>query len=275
VTHPDVHSGSARIAYDDTGSGPAVVLLHPGVADRRCWAATTEALVPRYRVIAYDQRGYGETQYQPEPQDLGADLAALLDALDVLQAALVANSRGGRIAIDFALASPDRVTALVLVAPAVRGAPAPVVSAEIEAMDAHIDALEEAGEIDALNAAEARFWLDGPSRPEGAVAGPARALFLDANRRALTAPDPGQEHEPDDDGAWARLPEIAVPVLAVVGAHDLPHFVERTHHIAHAVVDGTFVELPESAHLPQLDDPVAFNGVLGEFLDSVLLGTRA
>lgn len=269
MTHPVVESGSARLAYDVTGTGPPVVLLHPGVADRRCWAATVAALAPRYRVIAYDRRGFGETEYEPEPHDPRADLAALLDTLEIERAAIVANSRGGRVAIDFTLALPDRVAALVLVASAMRGGPAPVAPPEIEAMADRIDELEAAGDTEAQNAAEARLWLDGPTRPEGTVGGAARELFLDMNRRALTAVDPGPEYEPDDGGAWSHLPEISAPTLSVVGLHDLPHLIERSRQIADLVADGTLVTLAESAHLPQLDDPDTFNSLVSEFLHRV------
>lgn len=267
-----IRSGSARIAVEEAGIGPAVVLLHPGVADRRCWAATTAALAPHYRVISYDRRGFGATEYDPEPNSPAVDLAALLDALEIERAALVGNSRGGRVAIDFTLALPDRVAALVLIGSAVRGAPDPTVPPDVQLLAERIDDCEAAGDRDGQNAAEARLWLDGPSRPEGAVGGPARELFLEMNARALAAADPGPEFEPHDGGAWNRLPEIRVPVLSVVGVHDLPHLVQRAHHLAQSVADGHLVTLPNSAHLPQLDDPQTLDAVLIEFLERVYPG---
>lgn len=270
MTRPEVRCGTATIAYDDVGSGTAVVLLHPGVADRRCWAPTVLALAPHYRVISYDRRGFGETAYAAEPHDPRADLAALLDALEIERAVLVGNSRGGRVATEFTLALPQRVAALVLVGTAMRGAPDPVLTPDVQELSDRLDDLERSGDVDASNALEARIWLDGPSRPEGSVGGAARELFLQMNRRVLTAADAGPEFEPDDGGAWPRLGEIDVPVLCAVGSHDLPYVIERSRRIAELVPGAQYAELPGSAHLPQLDDPEAFNEVLRGFLDRLL-----
>ena len=263
-----VAHGAARLAYDDTGSGRAVALLHPGVADRRCWAATTEALRDRFRVVAHDRRGFGDTVYEPEAHDPVADLTAVLDALGLERVALVGNSMGGALAVEFTLAAPERVTALVLVGSAIEGAPVPEnLDPEIEALFDQLDAVESAGDLDAVNDLEARIWLDGPSRPRGTVGGEARQLFLAMNGRALAAVDPGPGSEPTAPSAWEQLGRIEIPVLAVVGAHDLPHLIERADAIAAAVARGRFDELPDSAHLPQLDDPVRFSELVGRFLD--------
>jgi pimeloyl-ACP methyl ester carboxylesterase len=267
MTMPAVQSGSARIACDDTGAGPAVVLLHPNLANRGVWGSTVAALAPHYRVITYDRRGFGATAYEPEPHDPVVDLAAVLDACHVERATLVGNSRGGRVAIDFTLARPDRVSALVLIGAGVRGAPDPSsLTPDLQILSDHMDEAEAAGDLAEVNRLEARVWLDGLSRPEGAVAAPVREAFLEANLQALSAADPGQESEPDDGGAWQRLGEIAVPVLSVVGLHDLSYIVERARQIADIVKDGEFVALPNSAHLPQLDDPGTLNPILLGFL---------
>ncbi len=262
----DIRSGSARLAYDDEGDGPAVVLLHPGVADRRCWEACAAALAGSYRVIRYDRRGFGATAYEPEPHDPAADLLALLDALAVDRVAVVGNSQGGRVGIDVTLAAPDRVAALVLVAEAVRGAPTPDLTPEELEISDRSDEVEAAGDLDAVNRFEAHIWLDGPFREEGTVGDPARALFLDMNGRALAAPDPGPWVEPDGPSAWDRLGEIAVPVLSLVGRHDFPYQIARSRAVATRIPGARHVELPDSAHLPQLDDPGRFTAAVADFL---------
>ena len=76
-------SGRARLAYDLTGEqgGADVLLIHAGVTDRRSWAPVVERLAPRHRCLAYDQRGYGETEYEPEDGwSPVADALAVLDA---------------------------------------------------------------------------------------------------------------------------------------------------------------------------------------------------
>src|SRR5262249_7827452 len=152
-------------------------------------------------------------------------------------------SVGGAVAIDFTLAHPERVWALALVSPAVPGAPAPhELDHDLEALFDHLDELESAGDVEAVNDLEARIWLDGPSRRGGAVGGGARRLSRAMNGAALAAPSPGEEAVAAGNPAWARLAQIAVPVLVVVGTHDLPHVVERSGQVAGAVRHGRFHE---------------------------------
>jgi len=118
VTHRAVdESGTidvpgARLYYEVAGSGPAVVLIHAGVANLRMWDAQVEALAPRYRVIRYDTRGFGRTANEDVEFSNRDDLRAVLEHVGVPRATVLGISRGGHIAIDFTLDSPDRVEAL-------------------------------------------------------------------------------------------------------------------------------------------------------------------
>ncbi|NJP31477.1 alpha/beta fold hydrolase [Micromonospora sp. HSS6-12] len=85
------------------------------------WREQVDALASRHRVIALDLRGYGESELPPAPFANHDDVAGLLDALGIERAALVGWSFGGAVAIDTALAHPDRVTALALLGAAVSG----------------------------------------------------------------------------------------------------------------------------------------------------------
>src|SRR5204862_3952743 len=107
-----------HLRYDESGAGPAVVLIHPGLWDRRVWDEQMESFpAAGFRTIRYDQRGYGESsRLTGDPYSPAEDLRALLDHLDVPQAALVGCSIGDGIAINFTLENPDRVWAFVPVA---------------------------------------------------------------------------------------------------------------------------------------------------------------
>jgi pimeloyl-ACP methyl ester carboxylesterase len=107
-----------KIYYQEAGSGPDVILLHGLGADRSAWAATVPALASKYRVYVPDQVGFG----QSDKPMLDYRVGTLVDFLDafckkvgVARAALVGNSLGGWVAMDFALAHPDKVSRLVLV----------------------------------------------------------------------------------------------------------------------------------------------------------------
>jgi pimeloyl-ACP methyl ester carboxylesterase len=110
-----------RLYYEAAGEGPAVVLLHGGNLDRRLWDPQFLALAREHRVVRYDLRGFGRSRDRDGPFQAHEDLRALLDMLGVPRASLVGLSGGGRIAIDFAFAYPDRVHRLVLAAPGLSG----------------------------------------------------------------------------------------------------------------------------------------------------------
>ncbi|NMO22138.1 alpha/beta hydrolase, partial [Pyxidicoccus fallax] len=121
----EVTRGQWSLVGERAGRGPAMVFLHAGVADRRMWRAELAAFAPTHHALAYDGRGFGESRGAPEPFSHVDDLGAVLDAVGAREAVLVGCSHGGRVALDFTLAHPDRVRGLVLVAPAVSGVAEP------------------------------------------------------------------------------------------------------------------------------------------------------
>jgi pimeloyl-ACP methyl ester carboxylesterase len=268
-----VPAGQGRLSVARRGrpGPPTVVFLHSGIADRRSWDAVMANLSTDTDVVAYDRRGFGLTTYVPEEHDQVVDLCCVLDALDLERVVLVGNSRGGEIALSAALAHPERVSALVLVAPAVAGAP-PATEADVDPVEAEmwesLEAADAAGALDALNLAEIRFWLDGPGSPEGRVAGAARQLALDMNRIALHAESPGYERPPPD--AWSRLSELDLPVLVVAGELDMRLQRERAAALVERISGARLLLMPEVAHLPGLEQPGPVAEIVRTFLRSSL-----
>lgn len=259
-----VRSGSAEIAGIHAGDGPALVLLHAGVADHRMWRDQIAALKSDFHVIAYDRREFGETVSPDEPFSHVEDLAVVLDHFGIGPAVLVGCSQGGRVAIDFALAHPDRVRALVLVSTAIGGAPSEPVPAGVENLAKALDEAEEAVDLDRVNAIEAHLWLDGPLSAEGRIEGAARDLFLDMNGNALRKPEIPQERGPPD--AYDRLAELTMPTLLIWGDLDFIYIRSRYTHLARTLPNARTAEMPGTAHLPNLEQPERFNGHLREFL---------
>src|SRR4051794_23716408 len=247
-----ITSGKAQIAAESAGSGePTVLLIHAGVTDRRSWRDVVGRL-PDHRCLTYDARGYGLTAYEKEDGwSQVSDAVAVLDAYDVASAVVVGCSMGGRTSIDLALTHPERVRALVLIGPAVSGAPEASYEPEILALEEELDTAEEQGDLPTLNRLEARIWLDGPTAPEGRVQGTARDLFLEMNGRALEADEAGERYE--DAAAWDRLAEIGVPTLVMIGEHDLRYIKDNCAHLVASVPDARLVELPGVAHVPHLE----------------------
>jgi 3-oxoadipate enol-lactonase len=132
------------LSHDDEGAGPAVVLLHAGVADRRMWDAVTPALAHSFRVIRPDLRGFGQTPQPPGPYADADDVDALLEELGVTDAAVVGSSFGGRVAMELTTLHPARVSSLVLLCPAYRGLEP---TERLKAFGAEEDRRLEAGDV--------------------------------------------------------------------------------------------------------------------------------
>jgi pimeloyl-ACP methyl ester carboxylesterase len=261
-------SGRAQLAYDSTGDGPGVLLIHAGVNDRRSWHHVVERLSPRHRCVAYDMRGFGETTY--ERQDgwsPTADAVAVLDAAGLQRPVVVACSMGGRTAIDLTLAHPERVAALLLIGPAIRGAPYPdLTEGPTAELNTLIEAAEEAGDIAEIGRLEAWMWLDGPSAEEGRVGGATRELFLAMNDRALRAEDPGDQAETPD--AWPRLGELAVPTLILLGRLDAEE-IQVIDELAAPLIPGAELKhLDGVAHVPHLEGDPATLDAIAAFVDA-------
>src|SRR6476646_6494718 len=130
-----IASGQARLAVNVAGDGDPVVFLHAAVCDSRMWRAQLDAVSASNRAIAYDRRGFGETRAEKENFSSVADLMAVIDAAGNGAAAiLVGCSQGGPVALDAALLHPSHVRALVLIAPAVSGAPEPIHPPDVEGL---------------------------------------------------------------------------------------------------------------------------------------------
>jgi pimeloyl-ACP methyl ester carboxylesterase len=143
-------SGRAQLAYESTGvkDGTDVLLIHAGVNDRRSWQHVIAQLSPRHRCVAFDQRGFGETTYEREDGwSPVADALAVLDAAGLQRPVVVACSMGGQMAIDLALAHPDRVSGLVLIGTAIRDAPYPNLEGPAAQLNARIEAAGAAGDV--------------------------------------------------------------------------------------------------------------------------------
>jgi pimeloyl-ACP methyl ester carboxylesterase len=237
------------------GDGPTVILLHAGICDLRSWRATAELLAP-LTVVAYDRRGFGSSPGPDGEFRHVDDLHRVLDAVSPNDpAVLVGSSMGGGVALDLAVSAPDRVSALVLLAPAVSGAPdVEEVDADTQRLGDLLDKAMDGGDNDEVNRLEMWLWLDGPTAPEGRVGGAARALALEMNAALLSR---GESEHGGASGidAWQSLEEVRVPTTVSCGDLDLPFFLDRCREIARRVPNADYTPLPGMAHLPYLEDP--------------------
>jgi pimeloyl-ACP methyl ester carboxylesterase len=264
VTEGLVEVGEGRIAYEVAGEGPTVTFLHPGLWDMRTWDREFDRFAEAgYRVLRYDQRGYGRSsRLTGTPFSPIADLLAVLDATRTDTTALVGCSMGGALAIDVTLVAPDRVWALVAVTAGLGGVED--LEEEIEwweSVSAPVEAALEAGDLEGAEELRLRIWAPlGTEDPAGARI---RQIAFD-NIHELTM-DEGSIEELDPPAAL-RLGEIDVPTLVVAADHDPPAGRRVSEIIARGVLDARLVTIEDADHVVNLRQPEAFERVVLAFL---------
>ena len=250
------------------GAGQTVVLLHAGIADNHMWDDQFAAFAQRYRVIRYDQRGFGQSTIPAEPFAFHEDLHALLRHLGVAQAALVGCSMGGMTAIDMALAHPEMVTALVLVGSGLSGYDWPAPDSEEAALFPQMEAAEAAGDLAAASDLTERIWVAGPHRSPETVNPAVRERVRAMNLPNLARVDAFDQAQPQDlePAASTRLAEIRAPTLVIVGDQDTSAIQAIANRLAAEIPGARKVVMPNTAHVPNMEQPEAFNQIVLDFL---------
>jgi pimeloyl-ACP methyl ester carboxylesterase len=264
------------LAWELAGEGPGVVFLHPGLWDSRVWDEQFGVFSRTYRVLRYDLRGYGSSS-RPEPgrpYSHVADLAAVMDAAGVDRAALIGNSMGGRVAIDFALTHPGRVAALILAAPGLGGFEGTQRENEIweawsderESMIADAVAADIDGDYE--RAQDRRLqYLWAPLGMKDEAGRKIRQIAFD-NIHELTMDESGERELDPPAAEW--LDEIHAPTLVLPADHDPPWLERMCEVLAEKVRGARLVRIPETDHVIPLRRPDEFNSVVMAFLGEVL-----
>lgn len=255
-----------NLYYEVEGDGPALVLIHAGIADLSMWDAQVPAFRNRFRVIRYDSRGYGRSFSQNVTFSNRDDLRLLLDHLAVERAAVCGVSRGGQIAIDFTLEFPARVSALIPVAAGLGGFDYQPTAEENAAFE-KMEALWEARDLAALAELEEKTWVVGFYRPAESVDPELRRRV----RAMIDANYAGHSHEELvatrlEPPAAQRLSEIRVPTLVIAGDKDTSDTLQPARALGEGVTGARFLVFPNVAHMVPMEAPDAFNRAVLEFL---------
>jgi pimeloyl-ACP methyl ester carboxylesterase len=262
MTLLDVDGASLYYETDGRPGDPALLLIHAGIAHLRMWDPQIAALSAHHFVVRFDTRGFGGTTTDDVPFSNRADVAALLDHLDIAAATVVGASRGGGIAIDLALDSPARVLGLVTIGSGPSGHPAVQLTDREEQLFERVDEVFERGDVEQAYRLETELWCFGPLREAddldpGFVA-TAYALNQSNVGHAFERPVP-QGLEP---AAYARLGEIAVPSLHVVGDSDISAALVQHEYLVGAIAGAESSIVPDAAHLPSVEKPAEFEALL-------------
>jgi pimeloyl-ACP methyl ester carboxylesterase len=253
---------SGGIAYDVRGSGPTVVLIHGGVLDRRMWDREADAWASRFRVIRYDLRGHGKSADITTSYSSVDDLAVVLDAADAPRAHLVGLSKGGQVALDFALTHPNRVDRLVLAGAAPSGAR---VTQRVPGVDSLVAAV---GRGDVERAAAVAADMPAFAAPPHRTAW-VRGLVMANARLFRQSPTAERRLSPP---AMARLGEVRVPTLVIVGARDSRDILIAADSLTASIRGAQRVTVPGAGHLVNVWEPDVFTAVVTRFLSGQPIG---
>jgi 3-oxoadipate enol-lactonase len=230
-------------AEDSRGAGPALVLLHSGVADARLWDPVWPELTAAFRVIRYDSRGYGRSPAASEPYTELADLRAVLDHFEVPSAHLAGCSQGGGTAAELGLAEPDRTLSLVLLCPGFADYRWPAPDPELAAQEA---ALTAAGDEEGLVRLWLRVWAAAGAEP----------FVAELMRSSLRAGSSEELRQPAGP-VFGWLPELRVPTVIMVGDRDTSALIASNVRAAQRIPGSTLIRMPGVDHYPPVRDPAA------------------
>jgi 3-oxoadipate enol-lactonase len=251
------------ISYDNVGSGDAVLFIHGHPFNRTMWAPQMQSLRWRYRAIAPDLRGYGQSSLGSGTvntlESIASDLARLLDHLQVARACIVGLSMGGQIAMEFARAFPDRTAAAVFAATF----PQAETPDGIRQRNRMADRLLAEGM--ALAGSEMLSKLIGPTSLKR------RPSIAPMVYRMICATDPAGAAAALRGRALRRdyresLTQIKVPCLVVLGTDDAYSTIDEAQTMQAAIPDSRLEVFPNIGHMPNLEDEDRFNRHLHELL---------
>jgi 3-oxoadipate enol-lactonase len=248
------------IRYDISGTGPWLVLAHSLATDLTLWDDNLAALTRHYRVLRFDTRGHGGSSAPDGPYDfamLTADVLGLMDALGVGRAHFCGISMGGMIAQHVALAAPDRIDKLVL-ASTTSGYP----PAARAMWSERIAGVRKSG-IEPLVAPTLERWFTAPYRathPEvmariGGLIRATPAAGYSGSGQAIAMLDTTE-----------KLVALRCPTLVIAGADDAGTPPAMGRLISARIPGARFESIPSSSHLCNVEQAVAFNRLLGDFL---------
>lgn len=260
--------GDAVVAYDVTGRGPGVVLVHGTAASRLQWQDLTAALSDRFTVVAPDYSGSGDTVDHGGPltlSDLSAEILAAASHAGLSSFHVVGHSLGAAVAVDLAATHPDRVLSLALHAGWVRTTPRMAAEflywKELLAADVSLFA-----RMLPLMAFGPRYWSTVSAvQNEDLVRGLAAAIT------------PGALRQIDVDTAVdlrSALPSVAAPTLVLASSHDRVVPQDQQLALLQGISGARYAEI-DAGHGAPAEDPAGFITRIAGFLDELAVSARS
>jgi 3-oxoadipate enol-lactonase len=253
----------ARLYYESVGLGDPVVLLHGGNLDSRMWEPQFLELARDHRVVRYDARGFGRSAGSDTPYAAHDDLLALLDTLHLDRVSLVGLSLGGRIAIDFTLAHPERVERLVLVGPGMSGW-------RFSNGDTAwvVEARKARDRGDSVGIAMA--WLQSdymrPAMEQPELRTRLTELTTANSSNWMALVRRGDVERGADPPAVGRTAQVRARTLLIIGSRDVPD-IFRIVDTLHATIPGAQrLVIDGAGHMVNMEQPDKFIDIVRDFL---------
>jgi 3-oxoadipate enol-lactonase len=261
-----IHEGYVKIKdgnlyYVKEGTGPPLIFLHGLALDHRAWKEQVQYFSHYYSCISIDLRGFGKSSVPTNtPFSFHEDINTLLDSLHINeQVVLIANSMGGRAAVNFALAYPEKTKALILADVVIDGYRFEEFKLE------PIYAMAAQKGIDSAN----QFYLDyqifEPARRDSTVYRHLREMALSYSGWQWLHKNPVQGLIPP---AIEQLDQIKAPVLIITGEKDIRDFQQVANILHKNIKHSSKKEIPGAGHMCNMEKPAAFNSLVSNFLSS-------
>ncbi|MBM4404703.1 MAG: alpha/beta hydrolase [Chloroflexi bacterium] len=257
-----------RIYYEVAGGGHPVIFLHGQGVDHREWQFQVEAISKTYTVVTYDHRGHGksaapETGYTT--QHYSKDLYGLIRHLGMTKPSIVGHSMGGNVAMDYALTHPEAITTLTLVDSGLDG---------FERDEAFIAKAKRRRKIAQREGLGEKF-VRASLRSDAFAGLRDKPELMELSRQMLSGwsgaswKDKVVYPHPEK---WAkdRLEDLKVPTLVMVGERDGGRFHRVASLMGSKIRVVRTVTLANVGHMPQMEDPEAFNDTLVDFLGGAI-----
>lgn len=253
--------GDVELAYELAGEGPPLVLIHGWTHDMRSWDLQTAALQRHFTVLRYDRRGWGGSEGHPDITMDPVDLDGLMEALDLESAFVVGHSQGADVALRFALAYPERVTALGLYgSPPPAGFGVPWTGPDAPPSPPEMASIVREGGVDSLGAVLFSGSLARGFEEDQPGLELATSMWDDNGGRDLE--DPREPSNATPPPAFDRLGEIEIPTLVITGEVEMPYFQVVADALPFAIPDAERVTVPGGGHAVHMQEPERFTAEL-------------
>lgn len=250
--------------YQVAGEGYPLVLLHAGICDSRMWDDQWSTFAQRYRVVRFDMRGFGRSSAGALPFTPHEDVRGLLQFLGIRKTYLLGASMGGQVALDFTLAQPEMVDALILVGSALTDRKP---SDALLQSWAQIGEALQSGDTATANEIELGLWVDGPRRSRDQVSHAVRSRVREMNAVKFAKRQPTAQPHSLEPPAAQRLAEIQVPTLVIAGDQDHPEILDSARRLTDDVPGAQYIVMAGAAHLPSMEQSTEFSQTVLTFLD--------